>query len=245
MIGIVLPTLTQGQTDHWANLNAQGQAPPTRTDEDKEVEVRATAPSGSRPAAGDQGDEDPGDLARRQRDRIVPSRLCVERLDPVTREPGRDFTYRVFPGGTHGLLFTANGLNDEQAQSSRFVEGYHGNPRLGFGARGSPASARSWNGSSAHAASRARSASGRGCVGLDVQPDAAAPERGAHQDSDAESVPARGHDHEVAHAELAGLASHVGGVLRGRSRLGSGMSSNSPAPSRRLPSARPPESRRG
>ena len=108
MIGIVPPTLTQGQTDHWANLNAQGQAPPTRTDEDMEAEVGATT-AGSRPAAGDQGDEDPGDLALRRQGRIVPSRLCVERLDPVTREPGRDFTYRVFPGGTHGLLFTANG----------------------------------------------------------------------------------------------------------------------------------------
>ena len=55
------------------------------------------------------------------KDRIVPSRLCVDRLDPVAAEPGRDFTCRVFPGATHGLLFTANGLNDEQAQSSRFV----------------------------------------------------------------------------------------------------------------------------
>jgi pimeloyl-ACP methyl ester carboxylesterase len=60
------------------------------------------------------------------KDRTVPSRLCVERLDPVTREPGRDLSYRVFPGGTHGLVLTQNGLLAEQARSSRMVDGlYH------------------------------------------------------------------------------------------------------------------------
>ncbi len=136
MIGLVPPTLTQGQTDHWANLNAQGQAPPTRTDEDMEAEVRATAPSGVDPLPAIRAMRIPAIWLFGGKDRIVPSRLCVERLDPVAREPGRDFTYRVFPGGTHGLLFTANGLNDEQAQSSRFVEGYFATIRDWLAARG-------------------------------------------------------------------------------------------------------------
>ena len=136
MVGLVPPTLTQGQTDHWANLNAQGQAPPTRTDEDMEAEVRATAPSGVDPLPAIRAMRIPAIWLFGGKDRIVPSRLCVERLDPVAREPGRDFTYRVFPGGTHGLLFTANGLNDEQAQSSRFVEGYFATIRDWLAARG-------------------------------------------------------------------------------------------------------------
>ena len=136
MIGLVSPTLTQGQTDHWANLNAQGQAPPTRTDEDMEAEVRATAPSGVDPMPAIKAMRIPAIWLFGGKDRIVPSRLCVERLDPVAREPGRDFTYRVFPGGTHGLLFTANGLIDEQARSSRFVEGYFATIRGWLAARG-------------------------------------------------------------------------------------------------------------
>ena len=136
MIGIVSPTLTQGQTDHWANLNAQGQAPPTRTDEDMEAEVRATAPSGVDPMPAIKAMTIPAIWLFGGKDRIVPSRLCVERLDPVAREPGRDFTYRVFSGGTHGLLFTENGLIDEQARSNRFVEGYFATVRDWLTARG-------------------------------------------------------------------------------------------------------------
>ncbi len=65
----------------------------------------------------------------------MPSRLCVERLDPVAREPGRDFTYRVFPGGTHGLILTANGLVEEAARSDRFVDGLFPAIRNWLGAR--------------------------------------------------------------------------------------------------------------
>jgi pimeloyl-ACP methyl ester carboxylesterase len=70
------------------------------------------------------------------KDRIVPTRLCVERLDPVTREAGRDFSYRVFPGGSHGLVLTANGLLDEQARSSRMVDGLYQAVRDWLQARG-------------------------------------------------------------------------------------------------------------
>lgn len=136
MIGIVSPTLTQGQTDLWANLNAQGQEPPTRTDEDMEAEVRASAPSGVDPMPSIRALRIPAIWLFGGKDRIVPSRLCVERLDPVAREPGRDFTYRVFPGGTHGLLFTENGLIAEQARSNRFVAGYYTTIRDWLAARG-------------------------------------------------------------------------------------------------------------
>jgi dienelactone hydrolase len=124
MLGLVSPTLTQGETDLWANLNSQGQAMPTRTDEDMEAEVRASGPSGVDPMPAIRAMRIPAFWLLGGKDRIVPSRLCVERLDPVAKEPGRDFTYRVFPGGSHGMLLTANGLIAEQQRSSRFVDGF-------------------------------------------------------------------------------------------------------------------------
>jgi uncharacterized protein len=136
MVGFVAPTLTQGETDHWANLNSQGQAPPTRTDEDMEAEVRAAGPSGVDPMPAIRALRVPALWLFGGKDRTVPSRLCVERLEPVAREAGRDFTYRVFPGGTHGLILTANGLIAEQERSSRFVEGLHATLREWFTARG-------------------------------------------------------------------------------------------------------------
>lgn len=123
MLGLVPPTLTQGETDLWANLNSQGQAPPTRSDEDMEAEVRAAGPSGVDPMPAIRAMRVPAIWLFGGKDRTVPTRLCVERLDPVTKEPGRDFTYRVFAGGTHGLILTANGLLDEQERSNRFVDG--------------------------------------------------------------------------------------------------------------------------
>ena len=125
LLGFVAPTLTQGETDLWANLNAHGQAPPTRTDEDMEAEVRAAGPSGVDPMPAIRSLRIPAFWLFGGKDRTVPSRLCAERLDPLTREPGRDLSYRVFPGGTHGLILTANGLIAEQQRSSRFVEGLY------------------------------------------------------------------------------------------------------------------------
>ena len=123
MVGLVSPTLTQGETDLWANLNGQGQSMPTRTDEDMEAEVRRSGPSGVDPMPAIRALRIPAIWLFGGKDRTVPSRLCVERLEPVAREARRDFTYRVFPGGTHGLILTANGLVDEAARSDRFVDG--------------------------------------------------------------------------------------------------------------------------
>jgi uncharacterized protein len=136
MIGLVSPTLTQGETDLWANLNGQGQSMPTRTDEDMEAEVRRAGPSGVDPMPSIRALRIPAIWLYGGKDRTVPSRLCVERLDPVSREPGRDFSYRVFPGGTHGLILTANGLQAEAAASNRMVDGLYPAIREWLRARG-------------------------------------------------------------------------------------------------------------
>lgn len=136
MIGFVSPTLSQGETDLWATLNDQGQSPPTRTDEDMEAEVLRSGPSGVDPMPSIRALRVPALWLFGGKDRTVPSRLCVERLDPVTREPGRDLTYRVFPGGTHGLVLTQNGLLAEQARSSRMVDRLYQTIRDWLAARG-------------------------------------------------------------------------------------------------------------
>jgi dienelactone hydrolase len=136
MVGFVSPSLTQGETDLWASLNDQGRSPPTRTDEEMEADVRRSGPSGVDPMPSIRAMRIPALWLYGGKDRTVPSRLCVERLDPITREPGRDFSYRVFPGGTHGLVLTQNGLLDEQARSSRMVEGLYGTIRDWLSARG-------------------------------------------------------------------------------------------------------------
>jgi hypothetical protein len=71
----------------------------------------------------------------------VESRLCIERLDPVTRQAGRDFTYINFPRGTHGLIGTENGLLAEADRSNRLVDGLYPAIRDWLRVRGfSPAS---------------------------------------------------------------------------------------------------------
>jgi uncharacterized protein len=123
MIGLVSPTLTQGETDLWANLNNQGQSPPTQSDEEMESQVRRSGPSGVDPMPSIRAMRIPAIWLYGAKDRTVPSRLCIERLDPLTREPGRDFSYVNFPGGTHGLIKTENGLLAEAARSNRLVDG--------------------------------------------------------------------------------------------------------------------------
>jgi dienelactone hydrolase len=136
MIGLVSPTLTQGETDLWANLNDQGRSAPTRTDEEMEAEVRRSGPSGVDPMPSIRALRIPAIWLYGAKDRTVPSRLCIERLDPLTREPGRDFTYVNFPGGTHGLIKTENGLLAEAARSSRIVDGLWPTVRDWLSARG-------------------------------------------------------------------------------------------------------------
>ncbi|HVD26583.1 MAG TPA: hypothetical protein VNB86_11380 [Gaiellaceae bacterium] len=136
MLGFVPPTLTQGETDLWAQLNDQGRSPPTRSDEELEAEVRRAGPSGVDPMPAIRSMRIPAVWLFGGKDRTVPSRLCVERLDPVMREAGRDFSYRLFPGGTHGLVLTSNGLLDEQARSSHMVDGLYQAVRDWLQARG-------------------------------------------------------------------------------------------------------------
>lgn len=135
MVGFVAPTLTVEQTDYWARLTDHGSQAPTRSDEELENETRSSPAAGFDPLPDIRALRIPALWLLGGEDRTVPSRLCVERLEPVAQEPGRDFTYRVFAGGTHGLILTANGLQDEAAASNRLVTGLHATIRGWLGAR--------------------------------------------------------------------------------------------------------------
>ena len=125
VLGLVPPTTTQGETDLFAQLSGQGQSPPTRTEAQILAEVRAAGPSGFDPLPSIRALRVPALWLYGGVHKVVPTTLCLERLEPIAREPGRDFTYRVFPGGGHGLVQTATGLLSEQARSDRFVPGLH------------------------------------------------------------------------------------------------------------------------
>ena len=141
VVALVSPTVTQGETDLWADLNNHGDSPPTRTDEELEADVRGAGPSGVDPMPAIRAMRIPVVWLFGAKDRTVPSRLCIERLEPVTRDPGRDFSYVNFPGGTHGLVKTENGLLAEAARSNRLVDGLYPTIREWLRGRGfSPSS---------------------------------------------------------------------------------------------------------
>src|SRR5213076_2227429 len=56
-------------------------------------------------------------------DKSIPDRLSVRRLEPIAREPGRDFTVAVFPHANHALVETQTGLTSEMLRSDRFAPG--------------------------------------------------------------------------------------------------------------------------
>lgn len=123
VVGLVPPTISQGQTDYWAQQLGQGGGPPRRPLGEVEDEARAMGPRGFDPMPAIRALRIPVLWLFGGNDLVVPTRLCVEALEPVTREPGRDFSYAVFPGGNHGLLQTASGQNAEADASSTFVPG--------------------------------------------------------------------------------------------------------------------------
>jgi pimeloyl-ACP methyl ester carboxylesterase len=60
------------------------------------------------------------------RDMHIPTRLSVQRLEPLVGEPGRDFTIRVYPNANHALVETQTGLTAEMLRSDTFAPGMFG-----------------------------------------------------------------------------------------------------------------------
>jgi uncharacterized protein len=123
LVLLVSPTVTQGESDLWGSLTGQGAVPPPQSLDELEAQVRRAGPSGFDPMPAIRSLRIPALWLYGAIDLHVPTRLAVERLDPVVHEPGRDFAYVVFPRGAHALIDTSTGLNSDVQRSSRYVEG--------------------------------------------------------------------------------------------------------------------------
>jgi dienelactone hydrolase len=123
LVLLVSPTVTQGESDLWGSLTGQGAVTLSQSFDELEAQVRRAGPSGFDPMPPIRSLRIPALWLYGAIDLHVPTRLAVERLDPVAREPGRDFTYVVFPRGAHALIDTSTGLNADVQRSGRYVEG--------------------------------------------------------------------------------------------------------------------------
>jgi uncharacterized protein len=113
------PSLSQGETDHWADIAGSGQARPTRSEDDMEAEVLRQGSSGYEPGPALRALRVPSLWLFGRLDYVVPSRLSVRRLEEI----GGAFTIEMFPKANHALVETLSGLNSEMLASDRFAPG--------------------------------------------------------------------------------------------------------------------------
>ena len=93
------PAVTQGETDLYDDLTGGGNAVPQLTPTEIDNEVLARGPSGVDPIPWLRALRIPSFFAYGELDPQVPTRLSVQRLQPVAAEAGRDFTDRgLFEG---------------------------------------------------------------------------------------------------------------------------------------------------
>ncbi|HZT45570.1 MAG TPA: alpha/beta hydrolase [Gaiellaceae bacterium] len=111
------PTVSVGETDEWASLAGESEAPPSGTPAAMLAAVRAQGPSGYDPASTLRRLAIPALWLYGGDDRNVPTELCVERLTAL--QPGHDFTWVVLPT-THTPLVLPTGLLSSLPQSPGF-----------------------------------------------------------------------------------------------------------------------------
>jgi hypothetical protein len=124
IVTLVGPTYTTDEDDVYGNLAGQGNFVPTTGEEQIEAEMRR-ARGGFDPLPAIDALRIPALWLYGGRDRHVSTRISLERLDPLVRQPGRDFSYAVFPLANHGLIETETqySLTPEVLRSSRYAEG--------------------------------------------------------------------------------------------------------------------------
>jgi uncharacterized protein len=124
IVTLVGPTYTTDEDGVYGQLAGQGNSVPTVSDEEIEAEMRRSR-GGFDPLPSIRALRIPAIWLYGGRDRHVSTRIALERLEPVARESGRDFSYSVFPRANHGLIETETpySLQPEVARSSRFAEG--------------------------------------------------------------------------------------------------------------------------
>jgi uncharacterized protein len=113
------PALSQGETDHWAQIAGAGNSRPTQTEDEMEADVLRQGSSGYEPLPALRALRVPSLWLFGRLDYVVPSRLSVGRL----RSIGDDFAIELFPKANHALVETQTGLTTEMLASDRFAPG--------------------------------------------------------------------------------------------------------------------------
>ena len=113
------PALSQGETDHWAQIAGAGNSRPTQTEAEMEADVLRQGSSGYEPLPALRALRVPSLWLFGRLDYVVPSRLSARRLEAI----GGDFTIALFPKANHALVETQTGLTSEMLASDRFAPG--------------------------------------------------------------------------------------------------------------------------
>jgi pimeloyl-ACP methyl ester carboxylesterase len=117
------PAVTADENDLYQDLAGEGEHPAELTDAEIDAQVTARGRSGVDPIPWIRRLRIPALWVYGGRDRHVPPRLSERRLEPIAREPGRDFTVVDFPKANHALVETTTGLTAEMLRSDTFAPG--------------------------------------------------------------------------------------------------------------------------
>jgi pimeloyl-ACP methyl ester carboxylesterase len=117
------PAVTADENETYQNLAGSGATSQQLSDAEIDAEVLRRGPGGVDPIPWIRQFAIPAIWLYGGLDKIIPDRLSVRRLQPIAREPGRDFTIDVFPRANHALVETQTGLTAEMLRSDRFAPG--------------------------------------------------------------------------------------------------------------------------
>jgi uncharacterized protein len=111
------PTTTVGETDFWAQLAGQSEAPPSGTRAEMLAQVRSRGRSGFDPMPYLRRLQIPALWMYGSDDRNIPTELCIERLEAL--KAGHDFSWTLLPT-THTPLVLPTGLLSSLDRSPGF-----------------------------------------------------------------------------------------------------------------------------
>jgi uncharacterized protein len=117
------PAVTADENDIYQDLTGEGERPQELSDAEIDAQVLARGPGGVDPIPWIRKLRIPALWLYGGLDKHIPPRLSVRRLEPIAREPGRDFSIEVFPHANHALVETETGLTAEMLRSDRFAPG--------------------------------------------------------------------------------------------------------------------------
>ena len=117
------PAVTADENDVYQDLTGEGERPQRLTDDAIDAEVLRHGPGGLDPIPWIQRLHVPALWLYGRLDKHIPARLSVRRLEPLAREPDRDFSLAVFPNANHALVETQTGLTAEMLRSDAFAPG--------------------------------------------------------------------------------------------------------------------------